>query len=558
MKKLLVVILFTLFLFGCQKSEKAQFSLKIEGPEKIYVGDTKSYNVIFSPEDYKNQDVIWSTSDESIITIDQNGVAKAFKESQDCYIYATSSEDETIKAGKKIYIYKETYAYYPDLKGYTIKIQMGNSNYEQCDPYNPHYQGIDKDYKQTQIEKIEKLYNCNIEFECYPEEVPWGPSRWSYIIDSSKNSTVSADFYEVSTSKIKHFVKEDILIDLSDFYVLYNNSMSQAAIDAVTYDDKMYGLNFKEDIMNMILAYDNKMLEELQAVDQTLENPAQLFLDGNWNLQTFIEYVEKVQNAMAICYGENGIPNSKSQSYYALFGFPSHYFINLSSSNKEPIMDTINNKINLVTNDKLKTVEALKEIYDKGYGDKTMNRDTPIKSLFVTGYLDLISNYNLLSSEAYLSENYDYVPWPTLSEQSLDDYKVALGNENTLVMVKNKNYSGYGEDISSEIIYEIVSQMFKSFKEYRTDKEKYQMLVEQEARKYSHTKPSIDAYIKIKELIDNGSTYYDPMCIYTNKYQIIEDDGYYDIDAALLKYINNIESSWEMAIKKITNDIKVY
>ena len=60
-----------------------------------------------------------------------------------------------------------------------------------------------------------------------------------------------------------------------------------------------------------IIAYNLLIFKELQAIDSTLEEPAKIFNDGNWTLDVFVEYCEKVQTLMAKAYGIKGEANSK-------------------------------------------------------------------------------------------------------------------------------------------------------------------------------------------------------------------------------------------------------
>jgi len=50
-----------------------------EASAQMYVGSTKKLEIIFTPENATNAEVVWSSSDETIATVDENGVVKTWK-----------------------------------------------------------------------------------------------------------------------------------------------------------------------------------------------------------------------------------------------------------------------------------------------------------------------------------------------------------------------------------------------------------------------------------------------------------------------------------------------
>jgi len=50
-----------------------------EATAQMYTGSTKELEIIFTPEDATNKEIVWSSSDETIATVDENGVVTAWK-----------------------------------------------------------------------------------------------------------------------------------------------------------------------------------------------------------------------------------------------------------------------------------------------------------------------------------------------------------------------------------------------------------------------------------------------------------------------------------------------
>ena len=101
MKKLLLILLFV-FVFiitGCDGSGFIGESLiKINGKDTLYVGETYTYETAFNQTD-SNQEIIWSSSDETKLTIDsKTGAALAIEETKEegIFIYATAPDKPNI------------------------------------------------------------------------------------------------------------------------------------------------------------------------------------------------------------------------------------------------------------------------------------------------------------------------------------------------------------------------------------------------------------------------------------------------------------------------------
>ena len=69
--------------------------IEIENPDSLRVGDSIRLDVEYYPADASDREVVWYTSDSSVITVDESGIITAISEGE-ARIYAISSENDGI------------------------------------------------------------------------------------------------------------------------------------------------------------------------------------------------------------------------------------------------------------------------------------------------------------------------------------------------------------------------------------------------------------------------------------------------------------------------------
>lgn len=77
--------------------------LAIIGEGTMKLGETRTYIVNFTPEYFKDKSVMWSTTDDSVITVDQDGNVTAVGKGT-AYIIVQSPVNLSINARKKIVV----------------------------------------------------------------------------------------------------------------------------------------------------------------------------------------------------------------------------------------------------------------------------------------------------------------------------------------------------------------------------------------------------------------------------------------------------------------------
>lgn len=527
--QLVFVMIFALVLVGCGgggESEKDTLKgIKVVGSNEVEVGSTTTYKTEFKPADYANQKVTWSTSDEASLSIDQTGKATANAVKSDgVYVYATSQANDKIRGQKRVYIVEKGGggSSYPDLGGYNIKIAHAEQALGEYDPFHEGYTQLNKNAKQQAWSEVEKDFNCKITVNAYPSTAEWGPSRWKYIKDQAEQGVSDYDFLTVPDSQISGFVEAGALIDLSDFYTVHGNEMMDPSyITSGSYKGHLYSLVEGTNNIYNVMYYNIGLWETLNKQDPTLKEPAQIFLDGEWNYTKFVNYCLQAQNAMEALYGVQGTANNDAQEYFTVSGWDAYWFIGLSSNDGDPIANIENKTINLDSPHRQAAIDAVKDIYERGFAAKAQNVDQSVtqwtegKALFNTGDLWFVGNEARWPENMWGKDNtkYGYVPWPMPDDMTLDQYKIGLGGTAQWVMPIGREYESFGPDCNAENIYWAVVEMFQRTKKYYEESAEYDKdeAMKTVAAKYAQSEASQKAYIMIQEMIEAKKGYYDPL-----------------------------------------------
>jgi len=517
MKKYLLfifILLSTIIFIGCNNQpEEPKLSISIIGPDEIYEFKIFTYKVEYSTEDEDiiNKGVTWSTSDETVLMLNPStGETELINvdEVTFVYIYAVYNGDNNIKAEKQIKInpHKPNTNPYPDLQGYTIKI-ASDSNIGLLNLNDGKY----TEAKQRAFVEVSKLFNCNFEVSPYPETAEFGPSRWFYILEQSSQEKSDFDFLYVPEYIISKIAKTGYLNCLEDYYALYSYElMSKDNIKQGSYDNKLYAITNSQNDLGLAMFYNYDLFIELKKYDNSLEEPSQLFIEGNWDMNGFLNYCKKVQEIMKYIYGEKGTPLINSQEYYAISGLRSKWWTGLASNSGTPLLDVNTRQVDASSNKKSIMAIFIKDLGDIGIAD--FDRDEEYtsayyneKALFVVEEIDydFKSNYPNIKSS--------YVPFPRYTEK-LDDYKVSVKWNNQYIMPKYTNYDNFGDECNSENVYWAFSELLSKINKYiEEDNELITKTLQEEASNYCYSESSIESYLYIKNLISQNKYYSDPM-----------------------------------------------
>ena len=427
-------------------------------------------------------------------------------------VKVTVTTSNGIQASKTIKIQEEAVESYPDLSGYNIKLAQAEHalgyydvklTKETEDKYS-FYTGADREFKIQAWDEIEENYNCIMTVDAYPSDAPWGPSRWQYILTQAQNEAPEYDFYVVPDGNIPGFVAGNALVDLTDWYAQYgNNIMTDMSITAGTYKQRLYSINTFEMNVYNILGYNIGLWEQIHTQDPTIEEPAQMYLDGNWNYNTFKEYCLKAQTALNTLY-----PSEESK-YYCLSGYGALYWLGMVNAGGVRILDTTQLKVSITGATETTVAQTLQEIYAAGAMDSAFQVDGGVAtwnaghSLFNTGDLWFIgATETRWSKDLWGTDTrYGYVPFPGDPANDPDMTFVGTTSEASIVMAAGRDwaYKGFGDECTGENIYRAFLDYYNTAKKYYTSSEDYdhKQEVTNTATSKFGSEASVQAYLKV-------------------------------------------------------------
>lgn len=566
MKKIfsLVMVLFLAFaLVGCGGGSKLTAIQIKTNKSQLQIGKTLQLEVVGTPADAEIGAVTWTVNNPNLATINESGLLTAGQTAGIVKVTATVGE---LSNSKSIRITVDAPAEYPDLGGYDIKIAQATVALGEIDPFMPeetkaqygYYGGLDREARQEAWTSVEEDFNCTISVVEYPVDAPWGPSRWTYIVNQAETDNPEYDFYIVPDAQIPGFVSANAIIDLTEWYDTYGNGlMNTLNKTAGSYKNKLYSINTGEPAIYNMLGYNYDLWKLINEYDNTIEEPAKMFNDGDWTYSTFVEYSKKVQQALDSMYPakEDG-----TKEYYAVSGWPTYYWVGMVDRNGVGVADVTSLQVHLTGADETAAGEAIQAIYAAGAFDPTFNVDGAVasfnggKSLFNTGDLWFIgTNQDRWPAEI----NYGFVPFPAPDGSDPNKYSVGLTAEACWVMAegRQKHYAAHGEECTAENIYHAIMQYWLRAKNNYQGSDTYDPEAQIRATasaKFGASQESMKAFITISNNL-NQYAFYDPM---TSSSNTVCTTYASELDTNIRNFVNGSgAATWNEAIGNLQTQL---
>ena len=233
------------------------------------------------------------------------------------------------------------------------------------DPFNPDYSGSGKSVKQAHQTEVEDAYNIIIKYSNWEDAAPWGPERVKFINKQYLNDEFG-DVYVVNIASqwIPTLVKGGSIAEL---YNLQNESGIFGGLSNEEGDDYGYEqdetINAATSVKQRVYGYalgaarpDYFMYYNADKVKAlNLEDPAELWMKGEWTTTKFDAWVRTAQNALT------------SEGGYVLdMGF-AESIIGMTAAVGNS-MTKVNPPLLYLTNTKVtSTIERLQEYYQGGF-----------------------------------------------------------------------------------------------------------------------------------------------------------------------------------------------
>lgn len=408
---------------------------EVSNPTGILItGETEVFenNTIFLTADVlphgASSTVFWTSSDESIATVQANGQVKGIKQGS-VFITATSAVNIELTKSIAITVKPEPFNEpYPNLQGYVITLLGSPGHTNEHDPFEDGYIAQDRVAKQEAWDQVESLFNCTIEVDDFPETAPWGANRVSWVNENAARGTHTADIMVLTTQWISQLVNGNSVVDVSEYYELYGrNQMPTAMRQASTLKGGMYALlraNAGSTYVDQGLFYNVNLVKDLG-----LDSPALLFNNGEWTYSKFVEYAILAKSLM-----------DEDQS--VLSGKASLYWIGMTNAAGVKLLDTNLLQVNFDNPYAMQAANTLRDIYNAtGWGTNAYDSDVTSfntgKSLFQSGEMWFTKSNDRWRADMWGegTTEFGYVPYPRPDKVSKADTRTNGGDGECYMMV---------------------------------------------------------------------------------------------------------------------------
>ena len=468
-----------------------------------------------------NQNVIWYSRNPEVATISDKGLVTAIKEGT-AYFWAASADDPSIESSKikiKIKVDMTTSIAFPDLQGYNITFMINTK----LDPNNEDYTGIDKLARQKAWAEIQKDYNCVLVEQKFPEDAPWGPSRYKWINSNAEVGQAQADFYQVPVGWLSSMIASNAIAELNTYYSKWGkNQMSPVQKAASTIKGKLYGVSEGTDqtalYADLGIYYNFGMLERYK-----IESPAKLFNEGNWSYSDFTKWVESAQALLP-------------EGSVVLAGHPYYYWLGLTNAAGVKIADTTKGQINVYDQAAINAADLLRTLYLTGTFEKSPTwgeSDGEFiggTALCSTGFRWYCRGGNRWTPDVWGEDTrFGYVPFPWPDGSSKEATRVGTGGEEVVWTIATQRQDARPSYVTEEDLYRAMVDLFARTRKYQMEDPTFDAdLVKQQIVSKSVDDPeSVEAMLYFtvdKAIVDVAHLFFDSISgspLTTNAYNIV-------------------------------------
>ncbi|MCR3905416.1 MAG: extracellular solute-binding protein [Tenericutes bacterium] len=232
---------------------------------------------------------------------------------------------------------------------------MHGAPYE-VDPFHSSFSGTEQLERQQLQREVEERLNVEIVYRAYPANAAWGPSRVSAIIQSSVAGDHLADIYWSVSDWIQGLVNGDAIVPVDQYLATHGSNIHESYREVGSFRELVYGFGSGKLTVDSGLYYNADLVASLG-----VENPTQLFLDGQWTWSKFDQWATQVQTALS----------AQDEDSYALGGILALYAENMIPLNGGSLINRNTGKVAFTQNPALDTYSFLNTLYTKGVFELT-------------------------------------------------------------------------------------------------------------------------------------------------------------------------------------------
>ena len=433
--------------------------------EEVEVGYKLTARATVEPQG-ADQNVTWESTKPEVATIDANGRITGVAEGT-TYIIAYTA-DGTIKSSRvKVKVTPSTApTSYPDLQNYKIVMMNADSALSDLDPFLDGYAGSDKMFKQQAWREIESTYNCVISVEAYPDDAPWGASRYQWINAQAEIGDAKADFYVISSAWLSKIAGANSAHDAKSYYAKYGkNQMSLSLKQSATYKGGLYALSTGPDettnFANYGLYYNLAWVERLK-----VESPAKIFNEGNWTYSEFEKWA-------------NGVQALLGEGEYALAGSIYYYWLGMVNCTGIKIADPTSVTVTLNNPREEKAAQVLRSLYALGTltGENSWMESSGAfiegKAVMTSGVWWFVKADNRWTTDMWGEDTrYGYVPFPRPDDMDKDKTRVAEYGTSLLMFASGRD-AVHPAGVTYEDVYMAMTDLYLRTARYYSEDPSY-------------------------------------------------------------------------------------
>jgi len=286
---------------------------------------------------------------------------------------------------------------------------MHGATYE-VDPFHEDYTGNDQPEKQQLQRQVEAEYNVKIVYKSFPANAPWGPDRATAIINASVAGDPLADIYWTTSDWTQQLADKNAIVPIDKYLTTTGTNIDKDFLTVGEYQGNHYAFGPEKLTVDLGLYYNADLVSSLG-----VENPTQLFLDGEWTWSKFDSWANQVQTALS----------SKGEDYYALGGAFSSYAQSMVPLNGGQLINQVTERVAFNQAPALETYGFLNELWTDGVfePDGTYDAGSPLwqtgKVAMHPGSLWFVKADNRWGGLAF---ELGFVPYPVADDFDVEDY----------------------------------------------------------------------------------------------------------------------------------------
>ncbi len=251
------------------------------------------------------------------------------------------------------------------------------------DPFDVNFTGDNQEIRMRHQQLVQQAYDVKIKYVAWDDSEQWGPVRANAIVTNYTNGSYQEqDIYVVNISSnwIPTIIKSGALAELA---VIKNGNVTEGILadfnadeekyiqdstinEALSASNRVYGVSTGKATPDHFIYYNVDLVEKANAQD-----PAELWLKGEWTLSRFQEWVESTQK------------NLPADHYVLDMGYPEFALGMVASTGNQFVSVSPIQKVNLLEDGVTNVLKTIQTFYKDGYYNARGSQD--VTDQFISG-----------------------------------------------------------------------------------------------------------------------------------------------------------------------------